>query len=107
MCFKQPNFVHHLLFYRMKFDCVFRSFESLVEELVKNGIIVDYPKFFLSEFIGDHNIVGSLQELDGDSEKDPVPCLGDVRRVVNEFCILPMGIRHLHYSIFYITKDLV
>lgn len=70
---------------------IFRSLESLVEELVKNGIIIQYPKFFLSEFIGDYNYVGSIQDVDGDSEKDPIPCLRDVRRVVNEFCILPMG----------------
>lgn len=78
-----------------------------MEELVKNGIIVDYPKFFLSEFIGDYNVVGSVQDVDGDSEKDPVPCLGDIRRVVNEFCILPMGVLCLFYCHFVIFWEIV
>ncbi|XP_054711209.1 dynein regulatory complex protein 11-like [Uloborus diversus] len=73
-----------------------RSFESLVEELIKERIIINYPKFNLSDFVGDYNYVGSMKQYECDPEKEPVPCLGDIRRVVNEYCILPMGSPAIH-----------
>ncbi|KAF8766355.1 Dynein regulatory complex protein 11 like protein [Argiope bruennichi] len=75
-----------------------RSFESLVEELIKEKIIIDYPKFPLSDFIGDYNYVGSIQDVESDPEKDAMPCLGDIRRIINEFPLhtLERGVREVH-----------
>ncbi|GBM83918.1 Dynein regulatory complex protein 11 [Araneus ventricosus] len=84
-----------------------RSFESLVEELIKEKIIVDYPKFSLSDFIGDYNYVGSVQDLESDPEKDAMPCLGDIRRIINEYCILPMGSQAVHSKGAYVKSILI
>lgn len=73
-----------------------RSLQSLVEELVSQNIIVSYPKYNLSDFVGEHNYAGSVLHLAGDPTRDPNPCLGDIRRVVNEYCILPMGSYEIH-----------
>ncbi|XP_054724335.1 dynein regulatory complex protein 11-like [Uloborus diversus] len=83
-----------------------RSPESLIEELVKEGIIVDYPKYLLSEFWGDYNFSGHLQHMSGDLENDPTPCLLDIRRVVNEYCILPMDSANIHSKGAYVKSIL-
>ncbi|XP_042899684.1 dynein regulatory complex protein 11-like [Parasteatoda tepidariorum] len=83
-----------------------RSFESLVEELIKEKIIISYPKFFLTDFIGDYNYAGSVLESGSDPEKDPVPCLADIRRLVNEYCILPMGSSYIHSKGTYVKSIL-
>ncbi|GFQ73871.1 dynein regulatory complex protein 11, partial [Trichonephila clavata] len=84
-----------------------RSFESLVEELIKEKIIVDYPKFLLSDFIGDYNYVGSIPDVESDPEKDAMPCLGDIRRIINEYCILPMGSSAIHSKGAYVKSILI
>ncbi|GFS66356.1 dynein regulatory complex protein 11 [Trichonephila inaurata madagascariensis] len=84
-----------------------RSFESLVEELIKEKIIVDYPKFLLSDFIGDYNYVGSVPDVESDPEKDAMPCLGDIRRILNEYCILPMGSAAIHSKGAYVKSILI
>ncbi|GFY35004.1 dynein regulatory complex protein 11 [Trichonephila clavipes] len=84
-----------------------RSFESLVEELIKEKIIVDYPKFLLSDFIGDYNYVGSVPDVESDPEKDTMPCLGDIRRILNEYCILPMGSSAIHSKGAYVKSILI
>ncbi|KFM70795.1 IQ and AAA domain-containing protein 1, partial [Stegodyphus mimosarum] len=73
-----------------------RTLESLIEELIIEGIIVDYPKCTLSEFVGDYNISGSLQQSSTTPDMDPFPCLGDIRKTVIEYCILPMGSEDIH-----------
>ena len=53
------------------------------------GIIKNYPKTSLESFLGNINFVGSiLKKRDG---KDPNPGAGDIRRVITEYCILPMS----------------
>lgn len=66
-----------------------RTTESLFEEMVLNGIIKQYPKVQLAEYLGDVNYIGGmLKKKEG---KDPVPGAGDIRRVITEYCILPMS----------------
>lgn len=67
-----------------------RTTESLYEELVLNGIIRDYPKVQLNEFLGEISYTGmALKAKVGG--KEPNPGGGDVRRVITEYCILPMS----------------
>lgn len=66
------------------------SLQSLFEELVLNGIIKTYPKVRLNEFLGDISYTGGkLKGMMGG--KEPMPGGGDVRRVILEYCILPMS----------------
>lgn len=66
-----------------------RTPESLFEELVVNGIIKTYPTVSLNEFIGEMNFIGSV--LKQKVGKDPSPGGADIRRVITEYCILPMS----------------
>ncbi|KAG8235078.1 hypothetical protein J437_LFUL010926 [Ladona fulva] len=70
-----------------------RSQDSLVEELIKNGIIKMYPKIFLSSFIGETSLVGQSMEMLGKKQSH---CLGDVRRLIKEYCIIPLGSTFIH-----------
>ena len=65
-----------------------RTPESLFEELVLNGIIKNYPKTSLDSYLGEANFVGAILKREG---KDPSPGAGDIRRVLTEYCILPMS----------------
>ncbi|XP_035212379.1 dynein regulatory complex protein 11-like [Stegodyphus dumicola] len=82
------------------------SFESLLEELIKEKVIINYPKFNLSDFIGDYNYVGYVKDWEYDPERDPMPCLLDIRRVINEFCVLPMGSPGIHSKGAYVKSIL-
>ena len=63
--------------------------ESPFEELVLNGIIKNYPKTPLDSYLGDSNFIGAvLKKREG---RDPNPGAGDIRRVIAEYCILPMS----------------
>lgn len=59
-----------------------RSTESLFEELVTNGIIRKCPNILLKSFLGDR----AYTERWGTN-----PTSGDVRQVILEYCILPLG----------------
>lgn len=69
-----------------------RTTESLFEELVTNGIIRPYPLVKIDDFIGEKCYVGSAYREQG-QEADP--CLGDIRQLVKEYCILPLGSEHV------------
>lgn len=73
-----------------------KTLESLVQELVSQHIIVSQPKYNLCDFIGDFNLRGPLQHMTRDPAMDFTPCLGDVRKVIREYCILPMGSEFIH-----------
>lgn len=66
----------------------FRTIESLYEELVKEGIIVRCPQIRLSEFEGEYSYLGTTLRQ---ANIEPMPSLSDVRRLVTEFGILPLG----------------
>lgn len=59
-----------------------RTTESLFEELVINGIIKRYPETPLKAFLGDRSYVQR-------SGINPAP--GDIRQVVMEYAVLPLG----------------
>nr|XP_026494217.1 IQ and AAA domain-containing protein 1-like isoform X1 [Vanessa tameamea] len=65
-----------------------RTTESLFEELVTNGIIRPYPFVKIDDFIGDKSYAASEWRGQG---REPSPCLGDIRHLVKEYCILPLG----------------
>ncbi|CAG9789481.1 unnamed protein product [Diatraea saccharalis] len=69
-----------------------RTTESLFEELVSNGIIKPYPIVKIDDFIGEKGYLGSHFRNEG---QDPSPCLGDVRQLIKEYCILPLGSEHV------------
>ncbi|XP_049877843.1 dynein regulatory complex protein 11 [Pectinophora gossypiella] len=69
-----------------------RTTESLFEELVSNGIIRPYPVVKIDEFIGEKCYVGAEWRSQG---LEPEPCLGDIRQLVKEYCILPLGSEHV------------
>ena len=70
-----------------------RTIDSLYQELAQDGIIIKYPKTRLSEYVGNINYLATtLRELN----HEPMPSLGEVRRVVTEYCILPMGSQAVH-----------
>ncbi|XP_043208792.1 dynein regulatory complex protein 11-like [Amphibalanus amphitrite] len=70
-----------------------RSLESLVEELVENNVMKLIPEKRMSEFIGYPQLTGSLQRL---KSQEARPLLGDVRRVLTEYCIIPLGCASVH-----------
>jgi IQ and AAA domain-containing protein len=59
-----------------------RTTESLFEELVVNGILVKYPEFRMKSYLGDRAYSARMPT-------NPAP--GDVRQVIKEYCILPLG----------------
>ncbi|XP_069360695.1 IQ and AAA domain-containing protein 1-like [Maniola hyperantus] len=69
-----------------------RTTESLFEELITNGIIRPYPVVKIDDFIGEKSLVASQWKSEG---RDPEPCLGDIRQLVKEYCILPLGSEHV------------
>ncbi|XP_075224915.1 dynein regulatory complex protein 11 [Lycorma delicatula] len=72
-----------------------RTLESLFEELITNGIIKKYPETPLSSFKGETSYAAFDLRLQG---KDPQPSLGDIRQVIMENCILPLGSKTAHQS---------
>ena len=79
----------------------YRTIESLYEELVTEGIIVRHPKVMLSEFEGEYSYLGTTLRQ---ANIEPQPSISDVRRLVAEFGILPLG-KHVNcvetYSLDY------
>merc|ERR1719494_802865 len=70
-----------------------RTIESLYEELVAEGILVQYPKISLQDYIGEYSYLGTTLRQ---ANIEPMPSLADVRRVITEFCILPLGSQAVH-----------
>ncbi|KAI5642820.1 ATPase family associated with various cellular activities (AAA) domain-containing protein [Phthorimaea operculella] len=69
-----------------------RTTESLFEELVSNGIIRPYPIVKIDDYIGEKCYIGAELRSQG---FEPDPCLGDIRQLVKEYCILPLGSEHV------------
>lgn len=67
---------------------LFRTIEDLYEELVVQGIIVRTPQVRLSDYEGEYSYLGTTLRQ---ANIEPMPSLSDVRRLVTEFAILPLG----------------
>ncbi|XP_066589498.1 dynein regulatory complex protein 11 [Prorops nasuta] len=65
-----------------------RTTESLFEELLTQGIIKLHREIPLNDFKGERSYANyDLRE----KEKDPLPAIGDIRQLIKEYCILPLG----------------
>lgn len=65
-----------------------RSIESLYEELVEQGVIKKVQDVRICDYEGDYSYLGTTLRQ---ANIEPMPSLSDVRRVVTEFGILPLG----------------
>lgn len=72
-----------------------RTTESLFEELVSNGIIKKYQEVSIDSFAGEKSYASFDLRNDG---KFTLPCLGDIRQIMKEYCIIPMGSDMIHQS---------
>ncbi len=62
--------------------------QSLVEELVNCGVIRSFPKVKMEDFLGYAALVNPMSRK---WKRDSFASLGDIRSVLIEHCILPMG----------------
>ena len=72
----------------MQLSVQYRTLESLYEELVTEGIIQRTQKLCLPDFAGEYSYLGTTLRQ---ANIEPMPSLSDVRRLVTEFAILPLG----------------
>ncbi|XP_042218505.1 IQ and AAA domain-containing protein 1-like isoform X2 [Homarus americanus] len=70
-----------------------RTTESLFEELVLNGIIKKVPEVRLSELYGDVSLVGCEMVA---KTKYPMPAIGDIKNILTEYVVLPLGVDGVH-----------
>merc|ERR1712050_191724 len=70
-----------------------RTIDELYEELVMEGIIVRPPKLTLADYEGEYSYLGTTLRQ---ANIEPMPSLSDVRRLVAEYGILPMGSSAVH-----------
>ena len=76
------NCFHHVRAY------LHRTIEDLYEELVTQGIIVRTPQVKLVDLEGEYSYLGTTLRQ---ANVEPMPSISDVRRLVTEFAILPLG----------------
>jgi hypothetical protein len=79
--------------YASSYYCTYRTIEDLYTELVREGIIVKCPKTRLSEYVGEYSFLATTLRRSG---IEPMPSVYDVKRLVTEHCILPMGSQSVH-----------
>ena len=79
---------HITLCYYRTIYVVCRTIESLYEELISEGIIIRPPKVSLSDYVGEYSFLGTTLRQ---ANIEPMPSLSDVRRLVTEYTILPLG----------------
>ncbi|BFY97133.1 hypothetical protein BsWGS_00172 [Bradybaena similaris] len=70
-----------------------RGMDELYEELVENEIIIKSPHVRLAEFIGDYSYTGCITQKSG---LNPLPSLADVRKLILEYTVLPLGSPEIH-----------
>ena len=72
-----------------------RSIESLFAELVSNGLIKPCPKTHVQDYLGLPHLLGF--QLQQQQQGDPGdPSMPQVRQLVSEYCILPLGSTNVH-----------
>ncbi|KAF7991336.1 hypothetical protein HCN44_002898 [Aphidius gifuensis] len=70
-----------------------RTTESLFEELLINGIIKLVPEVYLNSFKGEKSYAN--YDLWYDDDKNPLPAIGDIKQIIAEYCILPIGSEYI------------
>ena len=78
-----------------------RTIESLYEELVSEGIIVRPPKTSLTDYVGEYSFLGTTLRQ---ANIEPMPSLSDVRRLVTEYTILPLGAATASFHRLHLSK---
>ncbi|KAK4320573.1 hypothetical protein Pmani_008577 [Petrolisthes manimaculis] len=81
-----------------------RTTESLFEELVLNGIIKKVGEVWLKDLLGEVSLVGS--EVLGKT-RYPQPALGDIKNVLTEYVVLPLGVSGVHEGTSVVRSVLV
>ncbi|KAF6780511.1 hypothetical protein AHF37_00021 [Paragonimus kellicotti] len=81
-----------------------RTLISLYEELVLAGIVKKCKKTQLSEYYGEYSFLGTTLRQ---ANIEPQPSLSDVRRLVAEYAILPLGSQVVHERAPYIKSILL
>ena len=74
--------------YHQAENALCRTIESLFEELAVEGVIVKHQKVQLSDFIGEYSFLGTTLRQ---ANIEPMPSLSDIRRIITEFAVLPLG----------------
>nr|KAF6450331.1 IQ motif containing with AAA domain 1 [Molossus molossus] len=70
-----------------------RTIESLYQELVQEGLLMQVLKVGLSDYIGEYSYLGTtLRRV----SIEPMPSLLDVRQLVTLYGILPLGSQAVH-----------
>ena len=96
--------LHVLVIFNIVF--IHRTIDSLYSELVHEGIIVRPNKVSISDYIGEYSYLGTTLRQ---ANIEPMPSLSDVRRIITEFCILPLGTHALfftlHLLVLFITVE--
>ncbi|XP_070850240.1 dynein regulatory complex protein 11-like [Chaetodon trifascialis] len=65
-----------------------RSLQSLYEELILEGFLIQPMSIKLSDYIGEHSYLGSaLRQVN----IEPMPSLSDVRQLITLYSVLPLG----------------
>jgi len=80
-----------------------RTIESLYEELVSEGIIVRPQKCSLADYVGECSFLGTTLRQ---ANIEPMPSLSDVRRLVTEYTILPLGTCEFSCPVYKISYDI-
>ncbi|XP_030045729.1 dynein regulatory complex protein 11 [Microcaecilia unicolor] len=70
-----------------------RTLESLVEELVMEGLMKQAPDVKLSDYKGDFSYLGSTLRL---ADMEPMPSVTDLRQNITLTAILPLGSAVVH-----------
>ncbi|XP_028611239.1 dynein regulatory complex protein 11 isoform X2 [Grammomys surdaster] len=70
-----------------------RTIESLYQELVEEGLLIQALKVNLSDYIGEYSYLGTtLRQV----AIEPMPSLLDVRQLITLYGILPLGSAEVH-----------
>lgn len=68
------------------------------------GIIVRCPKVSLAEYEGEYSYIGTTLR---NANIEPMPSISDIRRVISEYCILPLGSQSVHEKAPFIKSVLL
>jgi len=80
-----------------------RTVESMYEELVQQGILVQNKNFPIKNYIGEYNYLATTLRQ---NDVEPQPSVHDVRQLITLYGILPLGSETVHENMP-VTKSLL